>query len=359
MMSWLKPGRLIGLVFGLAAALPAEYGFRPAGTEIVELADAVSRHYSNGDGTITAVIAARPVWMQAGGDNRAGAGGEDTDVALPTFEYDYATGYASTDGSQYAKTGVGLIKVEREVSLQPPSRIERVGWAKFDLASLPESVRITGVALARVIAYFELTMGLSYRTLTLDPVTADAQQLYQAIQGGAVCYDGERGRLFDTIDLGAVGVQHVQQALNRNWVAFGIVGTGYSTVVTKRVWIIGWNNQPRSDSPWLLVTYEPPTAVEEAGPMLNAVKLSVVPNPVTDGFALLRAETGSGFDPEQEHRQVSVRLFDALGHQLLQTAASIGNTTGTRLDLRRIPAGTCFLCVEAAGQKTVQKVVIR
>ncbi len=358
MMSCLKPGLLIGLVVGLAAALPVECGFRPAGTEIVELAGAVSRHYSNGDGTITAVIAARPVWMQHG-DNWAGAGGEDTDVALPTFEYEYATGYASTDGSQYAKTGVGLIKVECEVSLQPPSRIERVGWAKFDLASLPESVHITGVALARVIAYFELTMGLSYRTLTADPVVTNAQPLYQAIQGGSVCYDGERGRLFDTIDLGAIGIQHVQQALNRHWVAFGIVGTGYSNIVTKRVWIIGWNNQPRSDSPWLLVTYAPPSAVREPKPARSAVGLSVVPNPVADGFVLLRTETGGRLNPEQGHGQVSVRLFDALGHQLLQTAVSIGSTADARLDLRKIPAGSYFLSVEAAGQKTVEKLVIR
>ncbi|MEO0078454.1 MAG: T9SS type A sorting domain-containing protein [candidate division WOR-3 bacterium] len=339
------------LTFGTAAGLPTGVEFLPAGTEIVELRDQYSRHYSNGDGTITAEICPGPVRICNELGRWREPGASDAEAPLPTFEYEYATGHASTDGTQYGKTGIGLVKVEREVTLSPPSTVERVGWAKFNLTSLPDSVRITRVAFSRVIAYFEMTMGLSYRTLTRDPVTTDARTLYEAIENGAVCYEGERGRLYDTIDLGAVGVQHVQQSLNQNWVAFGIVGTGYSNILTKRVWIIGWNVQPRSDAPWLLVTYELPTAVAE--PELSRRRLSVEPNPAKAGFVVVSTD----FKPSEASR-ASLRLFDAAGRCVLsQTVA--GCQYPISLDLRQLQAGTYLIQLEAQGLKATGRVTVQ
>ncbi len=342
---------LLLLTFGTAAGLPADAGFLPAGTEIVELRDQYSRHYSNGNGAITAAICARGVHAYDGPDHRMKFGATDAEASLPIFEYEYATGYASTDGTQYGKTGIGLVKIEREVTLSPPSTIERVGWAKFNLASLPDSARIIRAAFSRVIAYFEMTMGLSYRTLTRDPVPTDARTLYETIENGAVCYEGERGRLYDTIDLGAVGVQHVQQSLNQNWVAFGIVGTGYSNILTKRVWIIGWNVQPRSDAPWLLVTYELPAAVAE--PELSRRRLSVEPNPAKAGLVVVSTD----FKPS-EAGSASLRLFDAAGRCVLsQTVADCQSPIS--LDLRQVQAGTYLIRLEVQGLKATGRVTVQ
>ncbi len=353
-MRYLKVMLFAALAVGAAAAFPAGVGFLPAGTEITELRDEVSRHYSNGDGTVTAVISAGPIHVRDKfGKWVSPDEVDDNEVSLPTFEYDYATGHASTDGSQYGKTGLGLVKVEREVSLEPPSKIERAGWAKFNLASLPEWARITGVSLYRVITYFEMHMGLSYRTLRLDPVSTGARTLYWAIQDGEVCYEGERGKLYDTIDLGEVGIQHVQQALAQKWVAFGIVGTGYSNIMTKRVWIIGWNVQPREHAPWLLVTYEQPSMVAEPGRVPGVYAVSVAPNPVTGGFAVLRF---SG--PLSQEPYGAVRILDAAG-RCVRSQAVVPERSLVHLDLRGVQAGVYMVCLETAGDRLVGKVVVR
>jgi len=344
------------LAFGTAAALPAGAGFLPVGTEVTELRDEVACHYSNGDGSITAVISAGPIHARDDSGNWIRLEETDAEISLPTFEYEYATGHASTDGTQYGKTGNGLMKVECEVSLQPPSRIERVGWAKFDLASLPEWARVTGASLYRVIAYFEMSMGLSYRAVSVDPVAAGARTLYEAIYDGEKCYEGDRGRLFDTVNLGALGVQHVQQSLSRQWVAFGSVGTGYSSIMTKRVWIVGWNNNPRAHSPWLLVTYQPPTAVAEPVLAPGLPALSISPNPVTDGFVTLRV-------PGLQCPRVpgsSIRVFDAAGRCVLSRSSVVGDwSLGVPLDLRRLSGGVYLVRLDADSFTQTQKFVVQ
>lgn len=279
------------------------------------------------------------------------AGPTDGEIALPTFEYEYATGHCAYNGSQYGKNDFGLVKIEREIVLHPPSATERVGWFKFDLSALPDTVTITGARVHHIITYFEHSMGLAWTCLNLDPVTTGAQALYNAIHNSEVCAMGPMGRVFDTTDLGPIGVNHIRNSLARGWVAFGLVGYDYSSILTKRGWIIGWNNQPRSDSPWLIVTHEPPTAVAEPEPVPVPVGFTIGPNPLAGGLATLRYSLpGPG--------SASVRVYDATGREVFRQATTGSGQAAMPLDLRGLGRGVYLARLEAAGFQATQKLVV-
>lgn len=247
-------------------------GYRPAGTEIVELRDAFSRHISNGDGTITAEISSRPIhvlnndshWipiveespetMLTRPDQNGVVGEMDVEILAETFEYPFATGHCAYDGTNYAKNDMGLIKVEREIVIYPASFEDRVGWMRFDVASIPDDATVTWVQCEYIVVYFELSMGLAFTCLDDDPVPTGAQTLYDAIWNSEVCAMGNREAGVVLWDLGTIAADHIQEKLTQDWVAFGIAGYNYSGIVSKRTWIIGWNVNPREDAPQLFIT---------------------------------------------------------------------------------------------------------
>ncbi|MBN1355363.1 hypothetical protein JXA40_03725 [bacterium] len=228
------------------------------GVEIIALRDAVSRHYRNNNGHLTAEISPYPIHHRNSLGEWVPIGDMDVVEEAETFEYTYATGHCAYDGTEYGKTDMGLIKVEREITLYPPSTIDRVGWMKFDLSSIPDTATVTWVQCRFIVTYFEMSMSLAFTCLDMDPLPAGAQALYQAIWNSEVCAMGDMPRAVETWDLGTIAAAHIQQSLGRNWTAFGQVGYNYSNIVTKRGWIIGWNVSPREHAPRLLITYEPP-----------------------------------------------------------------------------------------------------
>lgn len=175
------------------------------------------------------------------------------------------------------------IRVEHIVWLGTPrAETTRCGWMKFNTAAIPDSAVILAARVRYHVYYWEMSFSFRFTALDVDPVGTDARSLYAAIGNGTVCADLPMGRLWDTTDLNAAGVQHVQNSLSRDWVAFGLWGYGWSSILTKRAWIIGWNNNPRADSPWLDVDYsvtalaEPQEAQRPAGLSLPTVLRGVL-----------------------------------------------------------------------------------
>jgi len=54
----------------------------------------------------------------------------------------------------------------------------------------------------------------------------------------------------------------VCNSLGRDWAAFGLWGYGWSSILSEKAWILGWNTTPPTDMPHLDVNYSV-TPVEE------------------------------------------------------------------------------------------------
>ena len=332
---------LAALATAAAAALPPGAGFLAAGTELAELRTPCACHYSNGDGTVTALISARP------------EGETDLEQTAETFEYPFATGHCAYNGSEYGKNDMGLVKVEKEVILYPPQVTERVGWFKFDLASIPDSVTVTWVRCRFIVTYFEMSMGLAFTCPDADPVTTGAEDLYNAIYEAEVCATGQMGRAVDSFHLGPIAAAHIQRSLSRDWVAFGLVGFNYSNIISKRGWIIGWNSSPREHAPQLRVVYEPPTGVSEPGPLPALPVFSVAPNPVVGGEAQVRVQGVQG-------SRVRVTVHDASGRARLERVfVHRSSTADIPLDVRGLSSGVYLVRLESGGHAASARLVIR
>lgn len=252
-------------------------------------------------------------------------------VAWPdTFSYWTGTAICDNVNGLYGKSD-NVVKVEHIVWLQPVAETTRCGWMKFNTAGIPDNATITRAELRYLVHYFEMSFDFIVTALAVDPVPASGRTLYEAIRDGTVCADQPMGRVYDTTVLGAPGVAHVQNSLGRNWVAFGLWGYGWSSIITKRAWITGWNVQPRSDRPQLVVEYdltgvnEMPGAAGGAGPMMPTV-------------APRRAV------PVRLARAALLRVYDARGRLAAEQRVPAGQS---RLDLGRLAPGVYF--AEVAG----------
>ncbi|MFO7638189.1 MAG: T9SS type A sorting domain-containing protein, partial [bacterium] len=297
--------------------------------------------------TISAELSPFPVFGHADSDHER---------EVETFEEYFATGHCAYNGSQYGKNDMGLIKVELEVVLQPPSATERVGWMKFDTSTLPDSVEYTWVQLCYVVTYFEHSMGLAITCLNEDPITTGAQALYNAIYNSEVCAMGPMGRAVSYMELGPIAARHVQNSFSRGWVAFGMVGYDYSSIITKRGWTIGWNASPRENAPRLIVTYEPPSGVAEPAPVPDPAGFTVFPNPVSGGTATLRfaGKQVSGWSDGQ------VTVYDVRGSAVFSTRLTGHSAAGSvPLDLRALGPGVYLVRVEAGSFTATRKLVVK
>jgi len=248
-------------------------------------------------------------------------------VAWPdTFSYWTGTAICDNVHGLYGRSD-NVVKVEHIVWLQPVAETTRCGWMKFNTGGIPDDATITRAELRYLVHYFEMSFDLLVTALNVDPVSASGRTLYDATRDGTVCADRPMGRIWDTTELNSSGVAHVQGSLGRDWVAFGLWGYGWSSIITKRAWITGWNVQPRTDRPHLVVEYEltgvneAPAAAAGTGPMLPTVApRSAVP------VRLAQAAT--------------LRLYDARGRLAAEQRAPAGSS---RLDLGRLPPGVYFV----------------
>ncbi|MEO0085033.1 MAG: hypothetical protein ABIK37_00190 [candidate division WOR-3 bacterium] len=227
-------------------------------------------------------------------------------VSLPLYEIDewhtvgteqapYWTGTCTRDeiNNLHGKSD-NAIKVEHIVWLGTPrAETTRCGWMKFNTSPIPESAVIVAARIRYLVFYWEMSFNFRFTAVNTDPVSTGAPGLYAAIRDGAVCADLPMGRLWDTTELNSVGVQHIQNSLSRNWVAFGLWGYDWSHVLTERAWIIGWNNNPRADSPWLDVEYST-TAMSEPGVAEHWQRIAV-PGIVRSVLALPSASSSAHY----------------------------------------------------------------
>ncbi len=134
-MSLLTAIILVGLAAAQTGVDLSQAGYLPAGTEIVELRTADARHYSNGDGTITAVIEA----LNPGGPNP-----QPFDVTTLSSGYTcfiekmtvlWITYYSRTTGDfhvgYYTESG---------------GTIQERGMAEWQLGSIPDNATVSSVS---------------------------------------------------------------------------------------------------------------------------------------------------------------------------------------------------------------------
>jgi hypothetical protein len=236
-----------------------------------------------------------------------------------------------------------VVKVEHIVWLQPAAETTRCGWMKFNLAGIPDNARITHAELRYLVHYFEMSFDFLVTALAIDPVPASGRTLYDAIRSGTVCADRPMGRVWDTTELNAAGIAHVQGSLGRDWAAFGLWGYGWSSILTKRAWITGWNVQPRGDRPQLVVEYDV-TGVEDA-PGWSYCRRLELPSLARRGSVPVRLpEAGA------------LMLYDARGRLAAKRHCPAGES---RVDLAALPAGVYFAALGEGPSPRMRLVLLR
>jgi hypothetical protein len=321
---------LILLTGALLAAMPdsSRVGLS-ASAEIVGRRDACARHYANGDGTFTAIITA--------------GSSLDQEAELWPDAADWWTGFVQNDrlNGTYGRAD-NMIKLEYLYTMNIEDKI-RSGWMKFNTSSIPDGSVVTRASLRYLVSYFEMTVYFAVSRLTLDPVPADPQELFDAIADGDVCAEREIGRIYDTTDLNSTGAAHVQNTLGQDWVAFGLYGTNFRGVISRKAWILGWNTTPPSDRPQLAITYEPPQSIEEKPPD-ETRRTNAVPSVVR---GVLELEVGS-----KQYTACRAALLDISGRKVLDLKPGAN-------DVSRLAPGVYFVQGRGArGEGRAAKIIL-
>jgi hypothetical protein len=99
----------------------------------------------------------------------------------------------------------------------------------------------------------------------------------------------------------------------------------------------------------LYVYRDDPSGVEGERPTEVGQLLTVLGNPAR-GAVRLKLQIPSG-------EQASLLVYDAAG-RLVHSSFGL-RTSSFRLDLRSMPAGVYFICLEAGGSKATGKVIVQ
>lgn len=229
----------------------------PPGTEIVELRTANARHYSNGDGTIRAVLEAR------GGevDERANLSASYSGYSELMYVYGslfYAVKHSDTFFTGYFG------------DYYPDGYIVERAYVQWDISSIPDSSIVNRI---RCSTYCNGVTGtidsLKLFDMRLQPsVVSSAVNLYNDA-GDPPLYgyyrrDGVTG-WYDTL-LNANAISRMQRHLNKkdtNWFAIGY--SGYPTIAGYNTWELEFNGWNQGNPPKLIVDYTPPGPANDVG----------------------------------------------------------------------------------------------
>jgi len=229
-------------------------GYLPKGTEIVSLRTANARHYSNGDGTIRAVILAREP-----------SAGENED-AIDTLVSGY-TGYSElmyAFGSLYTavKHYHDYIYCGYYGEYYPDAYILERGWVEWDISSIPNFAVINNLTLRHYCSSITGTVykvqfyQMTNRPSTVPPTQSGAVLLYNdAGDGNFYGKDTPPGNGWRTITLNSSARTDFQNRLNDDWFAIGYCGYGPGTYNT---WEIEFHGDTHSYPPRLIVDYSLP-----------------------------------------------------------------------------------------------------
>ncbi len=207
------------------------WGFLPKGTEIVGLRTERSRHYSNGDGTITTETYAYPIHRQDEHGNWVEV--DEIEVGSSAEQMTDGSGVAYPYNVQYATGWVdywGAVKNGPLMQISGGGSNSYYGWAKFDLSTLPDGVDITSAILYYCISSGTSAEESEWHLMDVDPVTASAEDVWSSIDEGpaitAACEEPTRASGGDDVNwvarpLNSVGVAAIESNLTSDWVAFG------------------------------------------------------------------------------------------------------------------------------------------
>ncbi len=240
-------------------------GYLPPGTEIPELGNENSRHYSNGDGTITAEIFASPAELGVA----PGAETDDEKNCYPDAAIKYSTGICEEgrtdkwdyDGELPVNGGLMYGIFDYYGIVQWKNR----AWAKFNTSSIPSTAMIERVVLNGTVypGYGGRFLYVTTVPNGVDPVSPQITgfQLWNYIGSGTVVAQGTppSSGLFSW-ELNQAGKDLVQNGL-----AYGYSTLGFRNdalypggVLYGRVF---------SQRPYLTVTY----TVENPMPVLTGI----------------------------------------------------------------------------------------
>ena len=231
-------------------------GYLPRGTEIPELGDEHSQHFSNGDGTIRAVIDA------------SGGSGRGSPLALDSMpctcsgfsELGYSGGLLH-EAVKHTDPYVGSYYCGYWGVFYPYGTwiLER-GWVEWDVSSIPDDAQITNVVCRTYCmqidgAFPQVQLyGMTNRPSSL---TADAATLYTDAGGGSL-YGGYTAewQSYSSVTLSAAARTVLQSVLGANWFAIGYTGTG--PTIGGVSWEIALGHHTGAFPPRLVVDYALP-----------------------------------------------------------------------------------------------------
>ncbi len=252
---------LLAVFVSLAAAFTQtdllKAGYLPKGTEIKELGDGHSTHYSNGDGTITAVIEPAPPFV----------GSTDTPDALywpPWYfsgfsERPWFTGEWNKHGPSSMYLGHMYVG---EINMMGYTGYE-AGWCEWNTAGIPDGSTVTSVVCSTYA--FDTGAGMDYPPVVnlyemdlrpSDPLSY-AQPLYNDARGGynyASYSSPTPGWRWATLN--SYARTKLQSLLPSNWFAIGFS-------VPSGDWDeIGFYGPDASYGARLVVNYTAPSGVD-------------------------------------------------------------------------------------------------
>ena len=230
------------------------FSYLPKGTEITQLGNAFTHQFSNGNGTITAIISARLV-----GANGPAQGGTDRDTGFSSNYSGYSelgfiggvlyTSVKHVGGVFYAgDTAWTLFSIRESVT-------ER-GWVEWNVANIPDLSTINAVGCSTHCVFSRQVSNLRlYDMLSNQPqVISDPVVLYNDAGTGSLygAYLPPQPGVWNYTALTAQAATDLQSHLSANWFAIGYAALG---AMPREVCLEGYDG---AFPPRLAVTYTPP-----------------------------------------------------------------------------------------------------
>ena len=247
----------LGCVFLLGSSVAGPSAVAP-GTGPVQYRTENSRTLAGADGHYVTQV--YPGSLELGRREGPGAGLDIETFIINPEQAEYWTGRVRRySGNSYEKQS-GVLRVQGRSS---SSQEAYKSWLRFDLTELGDTVTIDSVWLGYYTYEVSTTGPPSVVTsLTLDPLTAGAQELYAAIGAGwpLTPADGE-AMGWHCRYLGDLGSQFIAGRLDTGWVALGL----HTTITNNDQWanIYGYTGGPPPFYyPYLMIKWSPPPHVD-------------------------------------------------------------------------------------------------
>ncbi len=315
-----------GLDLGAAGRLPA-------GTELAELRAPGARHFSNGDGSIRAVL---------GGEEHGDTDVPDSLIAVTAGFTEYWIAYGiplhvSTPGGEMKLWNFAALFIA--VFSRP--------WAEWNTSSIPDSVtidRVTVRLFGSDMMGFTPIGGVEIHDINCRPSVYGRSQngdtaraLYEDCGDGATYASAARPRDFVWHDyrLSRDAARDLERQLPDNWFAVGLSPTGVQLPFS-------WARYVGLDSSWqfrpkLIVDYACAGVAERPAPLPAGHDLKVWPNPVRGGRATLRYAM-------PPHERAEARVYDATGRVTRTLGLPVHSGTAL-LDVTGLPPGVYIVQV--------------